>query len=427
MPRTTGQQRRGGRILPHQRDTNDDVAILGENLDDIGGNFQQNYNEVKKHAMSDKNRKDYRCRIIRVCKYWKEHCPDYYAIGVKKVTNEDLHDASKYYYGRYKYDLVYSGLNVNYLLHYMMSNSKKASGKVKSKDDMRKYKDAVMWGAQVAGERLPTKFYKEMDKYLLSYKKQFIKAKKDGDVDETEADPIPVTLYQEILRWAIEENNIFVWHWTLQQWGCIARCANIDPLAFHNYRVGQDSIICKYDDSKADKTGEKLAEKNLYANPFEYTQCSWTGLGIYTALNCDALSVHERFFLAKGVEEGAAAKRYCEQLVSVIAGHHQELMTHMRSDHFNPYGFRKGSATFAVSGTTHAPSLPSVARRGEWSQGVVLDVYLHFASAGDHYLGRILACLKPNQNNDLTDDDNELNMYCSPVLLSGMQGTRQHS
>ena len=71
------------------------------------------------------------------------------------MTNEDLHDASKYYYGRYKYDLVYSGLNVNYLLHYMMSNSKKASGKVKSKDDMRKYKDAVMWGAQVAGERLP--------------------------------------------------------------------------------------------------------------------------------------------------------------------------------------------------------------------------------------------------------------------------------
>ena len=47
MPRTTGQQRRGGRILPHQRDTNDAVAILGEDLDDIGTNFQQNYNDVK--------------------------------------------------------------------------------------------------------------------------------------------------------------------------------------------------------------------------------------------------------------------------------------------------------------------------------------------------------------------------------------------
>ena len=334
MPRT-----RGGRILPHQRDTNDAVAILGENLD-MGDDFQQNYNESLKHGLSDKNRRDYRCRIVRVCKYWKDHCPEYYAIGVKKVTNRDLNDESKFYYKRYKYDFVYSGMNVKYLLLYMMSNQKKATGKFKSNQDMRKYKDAVLWGAMIARERLSTQFYEEMDKYLLSYKKQFIKAKKDGDVDETAADPIPLTLYQEMLRWAIEENNIFVWHWTLQQWGCIARSASIDPLAFHNYRIGPDSIICKYDDSKADKTGEKLAEKNLYANPFEYTQCSWTGLGIYCALNCDALSVHERFFLCKDVNEGTAATRYCEQLVTVIAGHHDELMTHIRPDHFNPYGLR---------------------------------------------------------------------------------------
>jgi hypothetical protein len=71
-------------------------------------------------------------------------------------------------------------------------------------------------------------------------------------------------------------------------------------------------------------------------------------------------------------------------------------MTQMRLDHFNPHGLRKGSATHAVSGTTLSPSLPSVARRGEWSQGLVLDVCWHFASIGDHYLGRILAGLQPN-------------------------------
>ena len=154
MPRTSGQQTSGGRILPHQRDTNDAVAILGENLEDIGDDFQQNYNEAKKHEMGDKNRRDYRCRIIRVCKYWKKNCPDYYAIGVKKVTNEDLNDESKFYYRRYKYDLVYSGMNVNYLLQFMMSTYRKASGNVKGIQDMRKYKDAVMWGAKTVGERL---------------------------------------------------------------------------------------------------------------------------------------------------------------------------------------------------------------------------------------------------------------------------------
>jgi len=59
----------------------------------------------------------------------------------------------------------------------------------------------------------------------------------------------------------------------------------------------------------------------------------------------------------------------------------------------------KGAATHAVSGTTAAPSVPSIARRGEWSIGSVLDVYWHFGSVGDHYLGRILCGLDPNNTN----------------------------
>jgi hypothetical protein len=47
-------------------------------------------------------------------------------------------------------------------------------------------------------------------------------------------------------------------------------------------------------------------------------------------------------------------------------------------------------------GTAASPSLPSIARQGEWSLGAVLDVYWHFASIGDHYLGRILAGLDPS-------------------------------
>ena len=177
----------------------------------------------------------------------------------------------------------------------------------------------------------------------------------------------------------------------------MARCASIDPLGFHNFRVSaQDSLGCKYDDQKADKSGERLSEKNIYANPFEWTQCWWTGLGIYAALNVRQLAAHERLFLAPGVEEGAASSRYSEQLMSIVGDHRDEVMALMRPDHFNPYGLRKYPATHAASGTTHPPSLPAIARRGEWSQGHIFDVYLHFAAAGDHYLGRILACLDPN-------------------------------
>jgi hypothetical protein len=50
----------------------------------------------------------------------------------------------------------------------------------------------------------------------------------------------------------------------LAQWNFMARCASIDLLGFHYFSLGADSLICKYDDSKADKDGEKLSEKNMF-------------------------------------------------------------------------------------------------------------------------------------------------------------------
>ena len=115
----------------------------------------------------------------------------------------------------------------------------------------------------MAGESVPTSFHKEVEHFLKAYKRLEAKERKDGNVDEMSADPIPFSLYLLILEWAISSNNIFVWYWSLCQWNNMPRMANIDPLAFYNYTVGSDSIKCKYDDAKADKEGEKLTEKSF--------------------------------------------------------------------------------------------------------------------------------------------------------------------
>ena len=65
----------------------------------------------------------------------------------------------------------------------------------------------------------------------------------------------------------------------------------------------------------------------------------------------------------------------------------------IRLAHANAHGWLKGAATYATSGTTCPPPIPSVARRGEWSLGKVLDVYWHCAEPGDNFLGRVLAGL----------------------------------
>jgi len=43
--------------------------------------------------------------------------------------------------------------------------------------------------------------------------------------------------------------------------------------------------------------------------------------------------------------------------------------------------------------------LVSVARRGEWTQGSIFDIYLQFAEPGDQYLGRLIVGLDPNSPN----------------------------
>ena len=151
-------RRRGGRILPHQRDTDDLAPLLGADLDLRNDEFERQSNEIAELAMENKTRRDHRCRIIRIANFWKENCPEYYAVGVIQVSNSDLKNPTKFYFNRYKEDLVYTGLNVLMIKRYLMSTMKKANGKVKSLQDVRKYKDAILWGAKVAGQRLPTSF-----------------------------------------------------------------------------------------------------------------------------------------------------------------------------------------------------------------------------------------------------------------------------
>ena len=193
-----------------------------------------------------------------------------------------------FYYGKnYKYDIWYEGLNHNFFLHFLMANKKKVRGKYKSLEDLRKFKDAIQWGAATLNVQVPTQFFIMWDKFKRAYKNEHAAAKKKGLVDEHAADPIPYQLYSLILEYAIEENNIFVWFWTLSQWTFMARSNNIDDLSLHNFKNANDSIIGKYDKAKMQSDGEKPSEKNIYANPLKgrYQECFWTGLGIWCSWN----------------------------------------------------------------------------------------------------------------------------------------------
>ena len=124
-----------------------------------------------------------------------------------------------------------------------------------------------MWGSKVADGPLPVSFYHKIENFLNGYRKEFVVNKSKGNTDDNTSDLIPWTLYILLFQWALDNNNSFVWFRTLTQWNCMARGALIDPLHFSNFTLGVDSIVIKYNDSKADKNAKQLAKKNIYANP----------------------------------------------------------------------------------------------------------------------------------------------------------------
>jgi hypothetical protein len=278
---------------------------------------------------------------------------------------------------------------------FLAHKKQKVNGMTSSHVQLRKYNDAILWGSHQASQLLPRGHYDEIEKFLTSYRKEIVAAKRDGKLDEQEADPITWSLFKLILSWAVDTSNVFVWTYSILQWNCMARSVNIGSLGFHNFRAGEDHIVCRYDDTKSDKTGQKCTGKHIYANPLEPIACPFLALAVFKAVESPHLSKTEKFFQSDG-QNTAASRRYCGQLAELFKGNGENLRSYIRADHANSHGIRKGSATKVTSGTTLPPPTSSIAARGEWSLGRVLDIYWHFAEPGYHYLGRCLAGLDPN-------------------------------
>jgi hypothetical protein len=288
-------------------------------------------------------------------------------------------------------------MNVGMIKAFLAYKKRKENGKCSSHVQLRKYNDAILWAAKTSHERLPLLYYKEMDKFLVAFKKETTMAKKDGMLDEQEADPITWTLFRKILQWALDRKNIYLWVFSILQWNCMARSINIGVLALHCFRVGKDCLIIRYDKSKADQTGEKVSDKHVYDNPFDPLVSVFLALGVWFSLESARFENTESLFQEDENEVTAASQRYCSQLTELFKEFKDQLVQFIRADHANTHGIRKGSATKASSGTTCPPPVSSIASRGEWSMGKVLDLYWHFSEPGDTYLGRILAGLDPNE------------------------------
>ena len=200
MPRTTG-----GRIRPHERDTNDVAVVIGADIAVLEEHSISVRNTEVQHV-SKENKRDYRNRLGHIYEFFQERYPAYYAVGVRALTEAELTDPDMYWW-KNKHDLVYEGINVKMIKAFLAHKKTKGNGKTASHVQIRKYNDAIIYGAKESKQRLPTTYYEEMEKFLSAFKKETATAKKDGMLDEQEADPISKNLFRIMLQWALAEKK----------------------------------------------------------------------------------------------------------------------------------------------------------------------------------------------------------------------------
>jgi hypothetical protein len=92
-------------------------------------------------------------------------------------------------------DLVYSGINKSIIKAFLASQKIKGNGKMASFSPIRTFKDAILFGSEQAGQTLPRLFHRETEKILKAFKKEQVGARREGNTDENDSDPIEFPLY----------------------------------------------------------------------------------------------------------------------------------------------------------------------------------------------------------------------------------------
>ena len=282
---------------------------------------------------------DQRRRLKELQVFIAENYPEYYPKCVRRLSAEEINDKQKYFFDKYRNDFIYNALDPKIVLafcarkktkKFKMPKSaaakKKALERNPNMDDklmsfetIRKYHDSLLFGSGMQGEQLCREYFVDMKKYLDNYKKEVAQGKKDGMVEDFDADEMTYELYRLLSGYFIKKGDFFMWSFLITQWNCMARSINIDNLGFRNVQRGGDCFTCKYDYTKKDQSGENCSNKNIFANPQDPQVCFALSLGCHLSVNSTSLALREGIFLNKGTAVGSTAKIFCERLQIIIS------------------------------------------------------------------------------------------------------------
>ena len=263
------RKRSKGRALQHPELGEGEIKLNDsdaeeEEVVEINNAHRELVKATRKYQLSKKLQREYCNRLKRIIKwififYWSHYDAIYLPI-----TPEQRNDPLRMYH-KMEEDINYSLLNKDIFEAFLVEQMTKSNGKQCSFSHIRKFFDALLYGARQSQHYLSSTFCTSIETFLECVSKRVIKEKRGGNTDEKDADSVSKKLYEHICKWALECNNCFIWSYTVMLWNCMARSASIEVIGLHNMYMGSsDSVYFCYDDSKTDKTGKKVSHDIFY-------------------------------------------------------------------------------------------------------------------------------------------------------------------
>ena len=218
----------------------------GERDEDGGNDTSTNNNEISQayeirpehivriaatadHAVKDATRKDYRNRLCRMINWCVAQYPQFATTSICQILENDANDTTKHFYNQ-THDFMYNKIDPEIIKAFMstiQTENEDGTGKTRSFSHVRKFHDAILFGACEQRTILPHIYHQEMKKYINSFQKESIQAKRKGNTDEMDADPMQFELYSKLCAWTVDSGDMFAWVYLVILWNCMGRSGSV--------------------------------------------------------------------------------------------------------------------------------------------------------------------------------------------------------
>jgi hypothetical protein len=247
------------------------------------------------------------------------------------------------------------------------------------------------------GVKMNEDFVRALEAYYIGLSKMDARSKSNGVTEIRQGkDPMPFDFYVFLAKLFLKRGgseSISAHTILTLSWNLMSRISNTSKICYSHLDWQQDSLAVYFGIMKNDQLAERPKDpRHVFANPFEPSICAVLSLGIY--LLCSSVDGDNHLF--KGQDPSARYSKTLARILQSEEGQQELDRRGMTEQQIGTHSARKGSATFATSGSTDAPSSVAVCLRAGWAMTGVQDTYFRYESAGDQHVGRTVAGLPPD-------------------------------